>query len=176
MPAPRKKSLVLLNTGDGKGKTSAAIGVMCRGWARGWKVTVVQFIKGGKWKTGEHKVAEQLGVDWHELGDGFTWESDDLDETAAKAQAAWVAAKDRIGSGDYDLVICDEITYSVTFGWVPVDDIVATIQQRPDHVNVVLTGRDAAPELVDLADTATEMRKLKHVYDQGVQAKKGIEY
>jgi cob(I)alamin adenosyltransferase len=173
---PRVESLVLLNTGDGKGKSSAAFGVMSRGWARGWRVGVVQFVKGGKWQTGERKLADHLGVEWHSLGDGFTWESTDLDETAAKGRHAWEVAKEKLASGDYDLLILDELTYSVTYGWVPVEDVVAGVTNRTPKTNVVITGRNAAPELVELADTVTEMRKVKHIYDTGVKAKKGIEY
>jgi cob(I)alamin adenosyltransferase len=172
----RAESIVLLNTGDGKGKSSAAFGVMARGWARGWKVGVVQFVKGGKWKTGERKLADHLGIDWQTLGDGFTWESTDLDETAAKGRHAWEVAAAKLASGDYDLLILDELTYAISYGWVPVDEVVAGIQGRSPGTNVVLTGRNAAPELVDVADTVTEMRKVKHVYDRGVTAKKGIEY
>ena len=172
----RPPSIVLLNTGDGKGKSSAAFGVMGRGWARGWRVGVVQFVKGGKWKVGERKLAEHLGIEWHTLGDGFTWESTDLDETAAKGRHAWEVARVKLSSGDYDLLILDELTYAVSYGWVPVEDVVAGIEGRHARTNVVVTGRNAAPELVDVADTVTEMRKVKHVYDQGVKAKKGIEY
>jgi cob(I)alamin adenosyltransferase len=173
---PRPESIVLLNTGDGKGKSSAAFGVMGRGWARGWRVGVVQFVKGGKWKVGERKLADHLGVEWHTLGDGFTWESTDMDETAAKGRHAWEVARQKLASGDYDLLILDELTYAVSYGWVPVEDVVAGIEGRHPGTNVVITGRNAAPELVELADTATEMRKIKHVYDRGVKAKKGIEY
>jgi cob(I)alamin adenosyltransferase len=172
----RVPSIVLLNTGDGKGKSSAAFGVMARGWARGWRVGVVQFVKGGKWQTGERKLADHLGVEWHTLGDGFTWESTDLDETAARGRHAWGVARDKLASGDYDLLILDELTYAVTYGWVPVDEVVAGIAGRAEKTNVVMTGRNAAPELIELADTVTEMRKVKHVFDQGVKAKKGIEY
>lgn len=173
---PRADSIVLLNTGDGKGKSSAAFGVMARGWARGWRVGVVQFVKGGKWKTGERKLADHLDIDWQTLGDGFTWESTDLDETAAKGRHAWEVAAAKLASGDYDLLILDELTYAISYGWVPVDQVVAGIQDRSPRTNVVITGRNAAPELVDVADTVTEMRKVKHVYDRGVTAKKGIEY
>ena len=116
----RGESIVLLNTGHGKGKSSAAFGVMARGWARGWRVGVVQFIKGGKWKTGERKLADHLGIEWHTLGDGFTWESTDLDETAAKGRHAWDVAAGKLASGDYDLLILDELTYAVKYEWVPV--------------------------------------------------------
>ena len=172
----RAASIVLLNTGQGKGKSSAAFGVMGRGWARGWRVGVVQFVKGGKWKTGERKLADHLGIEWHTLGDGFTWESTDLDETAAKGRHAWEVASAKLASGDFDLLILDELTYAVTYGWVPVADVVAGIRERSSKTNVVITGRAAAPELVEMADTVTEMTKVKHAYDQGISAMKGIEY
>jgi len=175
-PASRASSRVLVNTGHGKGKSSAAFGVMGRAWARGWRVGVIQFVKGGRWHTGERKLAAHLGIEWHTLGDGFTWESTDLDETAAKNRHAWQVALGKLVSGDYDLIILDELTYVVTYGWVPVTDVVAGIAARAPHTNVVITGRDAAPELIELADTVTEMRKVKHAYDQGIGARKGIEY
>jgi cob(I)alamin adenosyltransferase len=172
----RAESVVVLNTGHGKGKSSAAFGVMARGWARGWKVGVVQFIKGGKWKTGERKLADHLGIEWHTLGDGFTWESTDLDETAAKGRHAWEVAAAMLSSGDYDLLILDEITYAVKYGWVDAKLVAEGVRNRAPKTSVVLTGRDAAEELIEVADTATEMRKIKHAYDRGIAAKKGIEY
>jgi len=172
----RTQSIVLLNTGHGKGKSAAAFGVMGRGWARGWRVAVVQFVKGGKWQTGERKLADHLGIEWHTLGDGFTWESTDLDETAALGRHAWDVAQEKLASGDYDLLIFDEITYAVTYGWIALDDVVAAIRHRAPRTNVVLTGRDAPDGLVEVADTVTEMRKVKHAFDRGIQAKKGIEY
>lgn len=172
----RPPSIVLVNTGDGKGKSSAAFGVMSRAWARGWRVGVVQFVKSGEWKVGEQKLADHLGIEWHALGDGFTWESDDLDESAAKARHAWTVAAAMLASGDYDLLIFDEITYAMTFGWVPADEIVTAIAERSPATNVVCTGRDAPPELIDIADTVTEMRLVKHAFDQGIPARRGIEY
>jgi cob(I)alamin adenosyltransferase len=173
---PRAESIVLVNTGHGKGKSSAAFGVMARGWARGWRVAVVQFIKGGQWKTGERKLADHLDIEWHTLGDGFTWESTDMDETVAKGRHAWEVAREKLGSGDYELLILDELTYAVKYGWVPVDDVVAAVRDRAPRTNVVITGRDAPEPIVELADTVTEMRKIKHAYDQGIKAKKGIEF
>ncbi|MDP9072067.1 MAG: cob(I)yrinic acid a,c-diamide adenosyltransferase [Actinomycetota bacterium] len=173
---PRAESIVLLNTGHGKGKSSAAFGVMGRGWARGWKVAVVQFVKGGKWKTGERKLADHLGIEWHTLGDGFTWESSDLDETRAKGRHAWDVARHKLASGDYQLLILDELTYAVTYGWVAVGDVVEGVAHRSPKTSVVITGRDAPDELIAVADTVTEMRKVKHAYDEGVKAVKGIEY
>jgi cob(I)alamin adenosyltransferase len=176
-PAPRRApSIVLVNTGHGKGKSSAAFGVMGRAWARGWRVGVVQFVKSGKWKTGERKLADHLGIEWHTLGDGFTWESTDLDETAAKGRHAWEVARDKLASGHYDLLVLDELTYAVKYGWVPVADVVQGVGDRAPRTNVVITGRDAPEELIEVADTVTEMRKVKHAYDRGITAKKGIEY
>ncbi len=172
----RAPSVVLVHTGDGKGKSSSAFGVMARGWARGWRVAVVQFVKGGKWKTGERKLADHLGIEWHTLGDGFTWESTDLDETAAKGRHAWQEAARKLASGDYQLLILDELTYAVTYDWVPVLDVVNALQDRAPKTNVVVTGRAAPAEIVAVADTVTEMRKVKHAYDRGITAIKGIEY
>lgn len=171
-----RDSLVLVNTGDGKGKSSAAFGVMSRGWARGWTVGVVQFVKGGKWKTGERKLADHLGIEWRTLGDGFTWESTDLEETAAKGRHAWEVAREKMASGAYDLLILDEVTYAMKFGWVPVEEVVAGLAARNPKTNVILTGRDAPPEIIEVADTVTEMRMVKHAFERGITARKGIEY
>lgn len=171
-----QQSRLLVNTGHGKGKSSAAFGVMGRAWARGWRVGVVQFVKGGKWNVGERKLAAHLGVDWHTLGDGFTWESEDLTETEAKGRHAWEVAAHMIASAEYDLVILDEVTYIMKYGWVPVSDVVEGLSARPARTNVVVTGRDAPQEIIDLADTVTEMVKVKHAYDQNIRARKGIEY
>lgn len=172
----RAKSLVLVNTGHGKGKSSSAFGVMVRGWARGWRVGVVQFVKGGKWKTGERKLADQLEIEWHTLGDGFTWESTDLEHTAQLGRDAWEVVTEKLASGDYDLLILDELTYPMKYGWVPVETVVKAIRERDPKTNVVVTGRDAPDELIELADTVTEMRKVKHAYDEGISAMKGIEF
>jgi cob(I)alamin adenosyltransferase len=169
-------SRVLINTGHGKGKSSAAFGVMARGWARDWRVGVVQFMKSGTWHAGEAKLAEHLGIDWWTLGDGFTWESPDLDVSAAKNVHAWQVAREKLASGQYDLLILDELTYVVNYGWVPIAEVVDGIRQRWPKTNVVITGRDAPAELVALADTVTEMRVVKHAYQQGIPGRKGIEY
>ncbi len=175
MPVPQPSRL-LVNTGPGKGKSSAAFGVMGRAWARGWKVGVVQFVKSDKWQVGERKLAAHLGIDWHTLGDGFTWESKDLDATEARGRHAWEVAGTMVASGDYDLVILDEMTYIVKYGWVAVEDVVAVLASRPQRTNVIVTGRNAPPEVVALADTVTEMVKVKHAFDQKIRARKGIEY
>lgn len=169
-------SLVLVNTGDGKGKTTAALGTLIRARARDWRVSVVQFIKSGKWKVGEAKIAQSLGIDWWTIGDGFTWESEDLSESEAIAKEAWRHAKQVITSGDYQMVLLDEVTYPMNFGWIDTADVAVTLRERPEHTNVILTGRDAPAEIVDVADTVTEMRKIKHAYDRGIKARRGIDY
>lgn len=172
----RVKSVVVVNTGHGKGKSTAAFGIVVRGIARGWQVAVVQFIKSGTWQVGEAKVLHDLGADWFVIGEGFTWESEDLTRDEAAAQAAWAHAKALIEAGEHHLVVLDEVTYPMLWGWIDSDEVVATIAGRPEHVNVVCTGRDAPDALVEVADTVTEMRKVKHAYDTGVLAKKGIDY
>jgi cob(I)alamin adenosyltransferase len=172
----RAPSLVIVNTGDGKGKTTAAMGIVIRAVARGWKVCVIQFIKSGRWRVGEEKVAKDLGVDWWSLGDGFSWDSDDLDRSADLARAAWQRAKEEIASGGYDVVVLDEVTYPMSWGWIPPDEVVDAIRERPAHVNVMATGRNAPAELVEMADTVTEMRKVRHAYDRGIGARRGIDY
>lgn len=172
----RAPSVVIVNTGDGKGKSSAAFGVMLRSLARGWPVAVVQFVKSGAWKVGEEKLGRQLGADWFNVGDGFTWDSDDIEHDKALARAGWATAAALIDAGEHRLVILDELTYLCTWGWVETGDVVATIAGRPPHVNVIVTGRDAPQELIEISDTVTEMRKVKHAYDQGINAMKGIEY
>jgi cob(I)alamin adenosyltransferase len=169
-------SLVLVNTGNGKGKSSAAFGVMLRALAVDWPVAVVQFVKSGDWKVGEEKIGRQLGVDWYAFGDGFTWDSENLDVDKAHAAEGWGRAAELIATGAHRLVILDELTYLCTWGWVDTADVVAVIRGRPAHVNVIVTGRDAPAELVELADTVTEMHEIKHAYQQGIRAKRGIDY
>jgi cob(I)alamin adenosyltransferase len=169
-------SLLLVHTGDGKGKSSSAFGVMLRALALDWKVAVVQFIKSGDWKVGEEQMGVQLGVDWNSFGDGFTWDSNNLEQDRAHAAEGWGRAKALIEAGEHRLVILDELTYLCTWSWVDIDEVVSTLANRPDHVNVVVTGRDAPQALIDIADTVTEMREVKHAYQQGIRAKRGIDY
>jgi cob(I)alamin adenosyltransferase len=169
-------SLLLVNTGDGKGKSSAAFGVMVRAIARGWNVAVVQFVKSGDWKVGEEQVGRDLGVTWVNAGDGFTWDSNDLEHDKALAREGWATAAEIIRAGDHHLVILDELTYLMNWGWVDADDVVATLVGRPPTVSVIVTGRDASEALIAAADTVTEMRKVKHAYDEGIAAKRGIDY
>lgn len=172
----RAQSLVIVNTGHGKGKTTAAMGILMRGVARGWRCAVVQFIKSAEWKVGEEKIARRLGVDWDTVGDGFSWDSEDLSESEAVARSAWQLARGRITAGGHQLVILDEITYAMNWGWIDAAEVVRVIEDRPRQVNVVATGRDAPPELIAAADTVTEMTSVKHAYQAGVSAMKGIDF
>jgi cob(I)alamin adenosyltransferase len=124
---------------------------------------------------GEEAVGRSLGVEWWATGDGFTWNSTDMDETEARARDAWRVAKEKITSGEFNMVVLDEITYAINYGWVDVADVVGTLRDRLDHVNVIATGRDAPVELLDVADTVTEMTKIKHAFDRGIRAKRGID-
>ncbi len=171
------RGLVLVYTGDGKGKTTAALGIAVRALGVGWRVAFLQFIK-GPWKSGEEKVVPLFGERWlfRKLGRGFTWEHDSLQEDQAAAQEAWEEARHVILSGDYEVVVLDEINYVLSYGFLAVEDVIETLKQRPTHVHVVCTGRNAPPALVEFADLVTEMRKVKHPFDQGVLAQQGIDF
>jgi cob(I)alamin adenosyltransferase len=177
-PAPkqRPRSLVLVNTGEGKGKSTAALGVVMRAVARGWRVCVIQFIKSDKWKVGEEKVALQLGVEWLKGGDGFTWESPDLDKSEGRAAAAWQLAAAVIAAGEHQLVVLDEVTYPMNWGWIDSGAVLEAIRSRPPQVNIVATGRDAPGGLIEVADTVTEMVKVRHAYDRGIRARRGLDF
>lgn len=170
------KSVVLVLTGDGKGKSSSAFGTAVRGLARGWKVAVIQFLKSGEWRVGEEDVLTKLGADWFALGDGFTWESKDLDESAAIAQRAWAFAAEQIAAGEHNIVVLDEITYAINYGWIDGAEVAAAIANRPPHVYVIATGRDAPDELINVADTVSEVTNIKHAYDKGIMARRGFDY
>ena len=169
-------SIVIVNTGDGKGKSTAAFGTALRAVARGWKVCVIQFIKSDAWKVGEREAARRLGVEWWNIGDGFTWDSKDMERTEAVAREAWRVSVGKVQSGDYGLVVLDEITYPMSWGWISTAEVVEVIRTRPASVNVIATGRDAPEELIAVADTVTEMRKRKHAFDEGIGAIRGIDF
>lgn len=176
-PRPKKpKSLVLVNTGNGKGKTTAALGVMFRAWGRGLRVCMLQFIKTATSNYGEHRAAKKIGIEIVPLGGGFTWLSKDIERDKALARELWEQSRARIASGEYDLVVLDEFTYPLIYGWLSVEDVIDTLRGRPEHVNVIITGRDAPQALIDFADTVTEMREVKHPYQKGITALAGIDY
>ena len=171
-----EKGLVLVHTGDGKGKSSSAFGVVIR--ALGWKqkVGVVQFIK-GKWITGERQFFDRLSeVTWHTMGEGFTWDTQDRDRDIAAAEAAFAKARDMMASGDYDLVVMDEINIALRYDYLKVEDVIAGLEGRTKGTTAVLTGRDAKPELCDYADLVTEMREVKHPFHSGIKAQRGVDF
>ncbi len=169
--------LVIVYTGDGKGKTTAALGTLLRAWGRGLRVGVVQFIKSETGTWGEVRAAHQLKIEWRIMGDGFTWRSKDLARTEAKVQHAWSLAQEEIISGHFDLLILDEIMYAFGFGWLDVNEVIAWLKgHKPAELHLIFTGRAAPPELVDYADLVTEMREIKHPYARGIKAQPGIEF
>jgi len=177
--AKKKKGLVIVNTGDGKGKTTAALGVMTRAWGRKMKIGVLQFLKHENARFGEIKAAERMGdIDWLSTGDGWTWTSQDGDETVAKARHGWEIAQERILQGGYDLLLLDEFTYLLHYGWLDTDEVVQWLRDnKPPMLHLILTGRNAPPALIEFADLVTEMRAIKHPFtDQGIRAQVGIEY
>ncbi|MGD8150743.1 cob(I)yrinic acid a,c-diamide adenosyltransferase [Ornithinimicrobium sp. Y1694] len=169
-------SLVLVNTGHGKGKSTAAFGTLLRSRGRDWPTAVVQFLKSGKWRTGEEAMLRQLGVEWFSAGDGFSWDSADLDESRAKAVAAWAFSRELIAAGAHRMVMLDEISYPMNWGWIEVSDVVAALRDRPEDVSVFLTGREMPEPVIEVADTVTEMVVVKHAFQQGIRARRGIDY
>jgi cob(I)alamin adenosyltransferase len=170
-----RTGLVIVNTGNGKGKSTAALGLAMRALGNGMKVVMVQFIKGA-WKVGEYESARKLGFEIRPMGEGFTWVTKDRERDMKVAREAWDFAKERILAGADDMVILDEINYAIDYGYVDLPEVLDTLQTRPKDVHVVLTGRKARPELIERADLATEMVELKHPYKKGIKAQRGIEF
>ncbi len=185
----RNRPLLMVHTGDGKGKSTAAFGLALRGWNQGWRIGVFQFVKSAKWRIGEQTVLERLGklheetgeggpVEWHKMGSGWSWRRKEgsVEDHAAEAAEGWAEIKRRIAAEEHDLLVLDEFTYPLQWGWVDVDDVVATLTDRPGRQHVVITGRRAHPALVEVADLVTEMGKVKHPMDAGQKGQRGIEW
>lgn len=172
----RRQGLVIVNTGRGKGKTTAALGLLLRAWGRNMRVVMFQFIKTRTARWGENRAAARLGIEMIPLGDGFTWMSQDIERDRALAQQGWRQCQQAIGSSEYAIVILDELTYLLKFGWLDVQEVIETLQRRPAGQHVVITGRDAPAELVAFADLVTDMQEVKHPYRSGVRAQPGIEF
>ena len=171
----RRRGIVVINTGNGKGKTTSALGVLFRSWGRGFKVVMLQFIKQTTSNYGENRAAKKLGIEMIPLGGGFTWLSKDIEKDKALARQAWELCKEKL-QGDYDIVIFDEITYPISYGWIPIDEVIAALKARPPHMHVIMTGRNAHEALVDYADLVTEMREIKHPFNQGIKAQPGLDF
>ena len=178
-PEGERRGLVIVNTGDGKGKSTAAFGLALRAFGRthvhGKKVRIFQFMKVPTARFGEHRMFEQLGLPIEGLGDGFSGKSQDLDRSGQLARDGGEIAKAAILGGENFMVVLDEITYPLIYGWLPLKDVLHTLQNRPKDVHVVLTGRRCPPEIIELADTVTEMTKVKHAFNAGIPAQRGIE-
>jgi cob(I)alamin adenosyltransferase len=202
-PEGERRGLVIVNTGDGKGKSTAAFGLALRAHGRGKAVKIFQFLKVPTARFGEHRAFEQLEAfrpvpgrpkpdkapsgdsddaqrrAWEPmiegLGDGFSWKSQDLEHSAQLARDGWQKARAAILGGEFFMVVLDEITYPLIYGWLALDDVLQTLRERPKDVHVVLTGRRCPPEIIELADTVTEMTKVKHAFNAGVPAQRGIE-
>ncbi len=173
-----EKGLIIVNTGNGKGKTTAALGMVLRSLGHGYKVAIVQFIKGA-WEPAEKAVFSlwQDQLEFYAMGEGFTWETQDRERDIEKAQAAWQTALSFITNPDYKLVLLDEVNVALKLGYLQIDDILAGLEQKPADTHVILTGRGAPPVLIERADLVTEMTLIKHPFrEQGVKAQPGIEY
>lgn len=178
-PEGERRGLVIVHTGDGKGKSTAAFGLALRAFGRqhvhGRQVRIFQFMKVPTARFGEHRMFEQIGLPIEGLGDGFSWKSKDLEHSAQLARDGWQKARAAILDGAHFLVVLDEITYPLIYGWLPLEDVLQTLRERPKDVHVCLTGRRCPPELIALADTVTEMTLVKHAFKAGVPAQRGIE-
>ncbi len=173
----RRHGLVLVHTGEGKGKSSSALGMVFRAAGWGMRVCVIQFIK-GQWQTGEQKAAARFeNIEWHSLGDGFTWDTKNPEQDIKTSQEIWEFSKQKIRSEAYDLILLDEINYCCGYQWISGQEIADFItQEKPNWMHLILTGRTAAPEVIDIADTVTEMHLVKHAFSQGIKAEQGIEF
>ena len=176
MPVKKRKALVIVYTGNGKGKTTAALGMLLRAWGRGMKVCMLSFIKTETSNYGEERAAKKLGIELIPMGGGFTWLSKDLERDKALAQKCWDLCKQKIASREYDLIALDEITYPITYGWLDVDEVIETLRSRPAGLHVVITGRDAHEKLIEFADLVTEMREVKHPFSLGIKAQPGVDF
>lgn len=175
---PADRGLVIVNTGDGKGKSTAAFGTALRAVGSGMKVLVVQFMK-GTWKYGEQEAFRRLGVEMVAMGAGFTWDTKDREKDERTAREAWDFARARMDGGEYDLVVLDEINYVLGYGFLPVEEVAAYLRRRIDEKkkgHLMLTGGNAPSTIIDVADTVTEMRKVKHAFDAGFLAARGLEF
>ncbi|MFN6572100.1 cob(I)yrinic acid a,c-diamide adenosyltransferase [Nostoc minutum NIES-26] len=173
-----EKGLIIVNTGNGKGKTTAALGMVLRSLGHGYKVAIVQFIKGG-WEPAEKAVFShwQDQLEFHAMGEGFTWETQDRDRDLDKANAAWEKSLEYIRNPDFQLVLLDEINIAFKMGYLEVEEVLAGLAEKPPNKHVILTGRGAPPAIIERADLVTEMTLVKHPFrDQGVKAQPGIEY
>lgn len=185
----RNRPLVVVHTGEGKGKSTAAFGLALRGWNQGWPIGVFQFVKSPKWRIGEQTVFETLGrvheetgqggpVEWHKMGSGWSWSRKEgaEEDHAAAAVEGWAEVKRRLAEERHKVYVLDEFTYPMTWGWIDVDDVVTTLRERPGTQHVIITGRRCPEPVLEIAQLVTEMTKVKHPFDEGQKGQKGIEW
>lgn len=176
-PRHRRQGRVLVHTGDGKGKSSSAFGVAFRAAGWGLQVCVIQYIK-GQWQTGEQRAASRFdNIEWHAMGDGFTWDTKNPEQDRKTSCEIWHFSQEKILSEKFDLVVLDEINYCCGYGWLRGEEVADFIRHRkPSWMHLILTGRHAPPEVIEVADTVTEMRPVKHAFEQGIKGQQGIEF
>jgi cob(I)alamin adenosyltransferase len=185
----RDQPLLVVHTGDGKGKSTAAFGLALRGWNQGWSIGVFQFVKSAKWRIGEQQALRALGevhdrtgaggpIEWHKMGSGWSWsrKAGTDDDHAAAALEGWLEIKRRLANETHRLYVLDEFTYPINWGWLDIDDVISTLVSRPGQQHVIITGRRADPRLVQVASLVTEMTKIKHPFDAGQKGQRGIEW
>jgi cob(I)alamin adenosyltransferase len=173
------KGLLMVNTGDGKGKTTAAIGLMVRAAGRGLDCCMIQFMKSKTDRYGEHESLERLGIEIHTMGLGFTWDTKDKEKDIKTSEETWALCKEKMRSGNYDLLVFDELVYVLDYGFLNIEEVLAEIsavRSEQPHLHLVLTGRNAPEKLLEAADLVTEMREIKHPFHQGIFAQQGIEF
>ncbi|EMA3640672.1 cob(I)yrinic acid a,c-diamide adenosyltransferase [Providencia stuartii] len=173
--AQKTGGILMIFTGNGKGKSTAAFGTATRAVGHGMKVGVVQFIK-GQWECGERNVLEKLGVEFHIMATGFTWNTQDKEGDTKAAQEVWQYGKLMLQDSSYNLVVLDELTYMVRYGYIDLDEIITYLKKRPENQSVIITGRGCHRDIIELADTVSELRPVKHAFDSGIQAQKGIDW
>jgi cob(I)alamin adenosyltransferase len=175
----KTRGLLIVHTGNGKGKTTCALGLMMRATGRGLKCCMIQFMKSRKDRYGEHESAEKLGIEVHTMGDGFTWDTKNHEQDRATARATWNLCLEKMRSGNYDLLVFDELVYVLSYKMLPLEDVLEefrTVRASQTALHIVVTGRDAPPELIEAADLVTEMREVKHPFNAGIRAQQGIEF
>jgi len=175
----KTRGLLMVNTGNGKGKTTCALGLMMRAAGQGLNCCMIQFMKSRNDRYGEHAAAEKLGIEIHTMGDGFTWDTKNPEQDRKTARDTWALCVDKLRSGDYDFLVFDELVYVLSYDMLPTDEVLNEIREvraTQPALHIVVTGRDAPPELVEAADLVTEMREIKHPFNAGIRAQRGIEF
>ncbi|OCA56810.1 cob(I)yrinic acid a,c-diamide adenosyltransferase [Photorhabdus namnaonensis] len=173
--AQLERGILIVFTGNGKGKTTAAFGTATRAIGHGFRAGVIQFIK-GTWENGEKNLLEQHGVNFHVMATGFTWETQSRETDTVACHQVWRHALEMLSDPNLDLVVLDELTYMVSYDYLPLEEVITALNHRPEHQSVIITGRGCHRELLEMADTVTEMRPVKHAFDAGIKAQKGIDW